>query len=141
MPIASACPFLWQLCLLSTPLLNPQRFTPVARPLTRNKMDNPRFPGLEPIMADVAPQTPEIPSARFDILIQLLSSQAILALGLIPDPQGKTEVRLPLARHFIDLLAILESKTKGNLDSNEAKMLERSLHELRVLFLDQSQGG
>ena len=89
-------------------------------------------------MADSAPQPPEIPPARFDILIQLLSSQAILALGLIPDPQGNTEVRLPLARHFIDLLAILESKTKGNLDSNEAKILERSLHELRVLFLDKS---
>ncbi len=91
-------------------------------------------------MSDTAPQMPEIPPARFDILIQLLSSQVILALGLIPDPQGKTEVRLPLARHFIDLLAILESKTKGNLDSNEAKTLERSLHELRVLFLEKSQG-
>ena len=91
-------------------------------------------------MSDSIPQTPEIPPARFDILIQLLSSQAILALGLIPDPQGKTEVRLPLARHFIDLLAILESKTKGNLTGHEAKMLEQSLHELRVLFLDKSQG-
>ena len=90
-------------------------------------------------MADSAPQTPEIPPARFDILIQLLSSQAILALGLIPDPQGKTEVRLPLARHFIDLLAVLESKTKGNLDAREAKNLEQSLHELRVLFLDRSK--
>ena len=90
-------------------------------------------------MADSVDPTPEIPPARFDILIQLLSSQAILALGLIPDPQGKTEVRLPLARHFIDLLAILESKTKGNLDSKEATLLERSLHELRVLFLDKSQ--
>ncbi len=92
-------------------------------------------------MTEPAEQLPEIPPARFDVLIQLLSSQAILALGLIPDPQGQTEVRLPLARHFIDLLAILESKTKGNLDSNEAKLLERSLHELRVLFLDKSQGG
>ena len=92
-------------------------------------------------MADSSDSMPEIPPARFDILIQLLSSQAILALGLIPDPQGKTEVRLPLARHFIDLLAILESKTKGNLDSHEAKQLERSLHELRVLFLDQTNGG
>lgn len=90
-------------------------------------------------MADSAPQTPEIPPARFDILIQLLSSQAILALGLIPDPQGKTEVRLPLARHFIDLLAVLESKTKGNLDAQEAKNLEQSLHELRILFLDRSK--
>lgn len=90
-------------------------------------------------MSDSELQSPEIPPARFDILIQLLSSQAILALGLIPDPQGKTEVRLPLARHFIDLLAVLESKTKGNLDGSEAKMLERSLHELRVLFLDKSQ--
>ena len=91
-------------------------------------------------MTDSASQPPEIPPARFDILVQLLSSQAILALGLIPDPQGKTEVRLPLARHFIDLLAILESKTKGNLNGHEAKMLEQSLHELRVLFLDKTIG-
>ena len=89
-------------------------------------------------MTDSA-ETPDIPPARFDILLQLLSSQAILALGLIPDPQGKTEVRLPLARHFIDLLAVLESKTKGNLDAQEAKTLEQSLHELRVLFLDRSK--
>jgi uncharacterized membrane protein YgcG len=90
-------------------------------------------------MAEPNDQLTDIPPARFDVLIQLLSSQAILALGLIPDPQGQTEVRLPLARHFIDLLAILESKTKGNLDSHEAKLLERTLHELRVLFLDKSQ--
>ena len=90
-------------------------------------------------MVDSDPQTPEIPAARFDILVQLLSSQAILALGLIPDPQGQTEVRLPLARHFIDLLAILEAKTKGNLTGHESQMLERALHELRVLFLDKSQ--
>lgn len=82
---------------------------------------------------------PEIPPARFEILIQLLGSQALLALGLIPDPQGKTEVRLPLARHFIDLLGILEAKTKGNLSDDEAKMLEQSLHELRVLFLEKGK--
>lgn len=83
---------------------------------------------------------PEIPPARFDILIQLLGSQALLALGLIPDPQGQTEVRLPLARHFIDMLGVLEAKTKGNLTDDEAKTLERTLHELRVLFLDRSKG-
>jgi len=88
-----------------------------------------------PLPSDI----PEIPPARFDILVQLLSSQAILALGLIPDPQGQTEVRLPLARHFIDLLAILDTKTKGNLTGHESIMLERTLHELRVLFLDKSQ--
>ncbi|RLS36810.1 MAG: DUF1844 domain-containing protein [Planctomycetota bacterium] len=90
-------------------------------------------------MSDAAPETPEIPPARFEILVQLLSSQALLALGLIPDPQGNTEVRLPIARHFIDLLAILETKTKGNLTGHEAQMIERGLHELRMLFLDKSQ--
>jgi hypothetical protein len=90
-------------------------------------------------MADADPETPEIPPARFEILVQLLSSQALLALGLIPDPQGKTEVRLPIARHFIDLLAILETKTKSNLTGHEAQMIERALHELRMLFLDKSQ--
>lgn len=82
---------------------------------------------------------PDIPAARFDTLIQLLGSQALLALGFIPDPQGKTEVRLPLARHFIDLLAVIEAKTKGNLEESEEKTIERTLHELRVLYLEKAQ--
>ncbi len=92
-------------------------------------------------MADTPDTNPEseIPPARFDVLVQILSSQSLLALGLIPDPQGNTEVRLPIARHFIDMLAMLETKTKSNLTGHEHNLLERTLHELRVLYLDKMQ--
>ena len=93
-------------------------------------------------MAD-APETAidsEVPPARFDVLVQILSSQALLALGLIPDPQGNTEVRLPIAKHFIDMLSMLEEKTKSNLTGHEHNLLERTLHELRILYLDKLKG-
>lgn len=82
----------------------------------------------------------EIPPARFDVLVQILSSQALLALGLIPDPQGQTDVRLPIAKHFIDMLTMLEEKTRSNLTGHEHNLLERTLHELRVLYLDKING-
>ena len=49
---------------------------------------------------------------------------------------GKTEIRLELARHAIDMLDILEQKTKGNLTADEAAMLEGILHQLRLEFME-----
>lgn len=93
--------------------------------------------------ADVKPQPPpadpfqNLPRADFSILVQMFSTQAMVALGFIPEPQsGQTVRRLPLARHFIDLLGILEEKTKGNLTSDEQRLLESSLHELRLAYIE-----
>ena len=81
----------------------------------------------------------KLPPPRFETLIQLLSSQAVLALGMIPGPDGKLTKELPLARDFSDLLSILDEKTKGNLSDDEAKQLEVTLHDLRMIFLQQSK--
>ncbi len=81
----------------------------------------------------------EIPDANFLTLLQLLSTQAILALGMVPGPDGKQHVELPVARHFIDLLAVLESKCEGNLSNQESRFLEQTLHELRMGFLEVSR--
>ena len=67
----------------------------------------------------------------------MFSTQAAVALGMIPHPLTKKQtVELPLARHFIGMLTVLEEKTKGNLNTEESTFLDRTLHQLRMAFLD-----
>lgn len=79
------------------------------------------------------------PAASIGLMIEMFATQALVALGLgaFPDQQPQTD--LNLARHFIDLLGVLEDKTKGNLTTAEAQMLEHALHDLRMAFVEQSR--
>lgn len=63
-------------------------------------------------------ETENIPPASFPgPLVSLLATQAMAALGQIPVAQGgSAEVKLPLAKHFIDTLEVLQTKTQGNLN-------------------------
>lgn len=76
-----------------------------------------------------------LPPASFSVLVTSLATQALMALGQVPDPSGKIVRQLDQARQLIDLLGILEEKTKGNLTRDEAAMLEGVLHELRMAFV------
>lgn len=79
---------------------------------------------------------PPLPSASLPMLVTTLATQAMVALGIVPDPeQDKPVVRLNQAKHLIDLLAVLEEKTKGNLASDEAEMLQDALHQLRMAYV------
>ena len=81
-----------------------------------------------------------LPPASFAMLVQMFSTQAIVALGLVPDPQtGQTTPRPNLARHFIDLLGVLETKTKGQLTRDEEQLLTANLHELRMAYVECSR--
>jgi hypothetical protein len=81
----------------------------------------------------------QLPPASFPMLVSMLATQAMVCLGQIPDPLAdKVELHLDQAKHFIDLLQMLEEKTKGNLAPNEAAMLEGLLHELRMAFVSVS---
>lgn len=84
-----------------------------------------------------APQTDApLPPASFPALVTMLATQAIASLGQVPDPQtNQPVVRLPLAKHFIDMIGVLEEKTKGNLNELEAGMIENVLYELRLLYV------
>lgn len=78
----------------------------------------------------------KLPPPSFSLLVATFGSQAMVALGQVPNPlDGKTEVRLDLAKHAIDMLTIIEQKTKGNLAPDEAAMLESALHQLRMAYL------
>jgi len=84
---------------------------------------------------------PQTPPATFEFLAHTLFTQALMALGRIPNPITKKAHRnLPTARHFIDTLAMLEQKTAGNLSEDEARMLEEIQHQLRMMYMSE-QGG
>ncbi len=80
----------------------------------------------------------QIPPATFPMLVQMFSTQAMVSLGVIPSPDGNAQQQLPLAKHFIDLLGVLEEKCKGNMDADEEKLLEQSLYELRNAYVQLS---
>ncbi|MDX2147722.1 MAG: DUF1844 domain-containing protein [Planctomycetota bacterium] len=74
---------------------------------------------------------PEEPG--FEDLISLLATQALTYLGAFPDPRtGQAMVSIEAARLYIDLLGVVEAKTKGNLSEQETTMLTRILTELRM---------
>jgi len=80
-----------------------------------------------------------LPPASFSELVWSLRTQADLYLGLLNfGEQEKPEPDLPRASHFIDLMAILVEKTKGNLALEEQRFLENSLTELRFRFVQVS---
>jgi len=78
----------------------------------------------------------ELPPANFESLISTMTTQALFAMGAIPDPAtGQHIAHLDLARHHIDMLSVLEEKTKGNLSIEEADMLATTLYELRNRYV------
>jgi hypothetical protein len=72
-------------------------------------------------------------------LIMSLASNAAASLGMMPHPvTGETGVDLKTAKHWIDVLGMLETKTRGNLDSQEAQVLEGLLSDLRMQYVSFS---
>ncbi|MBZ5584511.1 MAG: DUF1844 domain-containing protein [Acidobacteriia bacterium] len=77
-----------------------------------------------------------LPPANFGFLVFSLRTQAEMQLGLMHfSEEEKPEPDLQMARHTIDLLAVLLDKTKGNLDMDEQRYLENSLTELRFRYV------
>ncbi len=83
-----------------------------------------------------------IPAPSFDLLVVSLAIQARIALGEIPNPiTRKQELDLDGAKHAIDLLGVLEEKTKGNLTDDEKSRLESALYSLRMRYVQMMQAG
>ncbi|HEY2030895.1 MAG TPA: DUF1844 domain-containing protein [Myxococcales bacterium] len=77
----------------------------------------------------------------FNALVLSLGSSAIVHLGEAPDPTTgqKATPDFAMAQQSIDLLAMLQEKTRGNLTEDEKKFLEGMLFDLRMLFIQVSQ--
>lgn len=82
-----------------------------------------------------------IPPANFSFLIESIMMQVQMQLGLFrfgQDENEETKPNLPLARHSIDMLAMLQEKTRGNLSVEEQRLLDNGLTELRFRFVQVS---
>jgi Domain of unknown function (DUF1844) len=84
----------------------------------------------------------EEPVVNFTTFILQLATTAAMHFGDLPDPETGTpfEPNAPAAAHIIELIAMLQEKTAGNLSQPEAKLIEDLLYELRMRFVQVQQG-
>ena len=83
-------------------------------------------------------KAPPLPAINFATFIFSLNSSALVQLGMIEDPvTGEKSKNLPLAKQTIDIISMLEEKTLGNLDIDEAAMIKNILYDLRILYVKE----
>jgi hypothetical protein len=87
-------------------------------------------------------QPPE-PALSFISFVLSLASTAAIHFGDLPDPisGGRAEVNLEGAAQMIEILALLDLKTRGNLTAEERQVLEQVLYELRLRFVEAKGAG
>jgi hypothetical protein len=115
-------------------------------PKKETKEETPR-PSNEEVKASESAKTaaPEgeptdfqLPKINFATFIFSLNSSVLVQLGLIDDPAtGKKIKNLPLAKQTIDILGMLEDKTRGNLTKDEETMLKNILYDLRMIYVKE----
>ncbi len=78
---------------------------------------------------------------RFAQLVMMQAQNILYLLGRLPGPQGHTPpLQLPEAKMLIDQLEMLQAKTKGNLSAQEQKLLDNSVTQMRLAFVEASGG-
>lgn len=76
----------------------------------------------------------------FSGLVMMMGQSALLHMGKLVNPAtGKTEVRLEYAQEAIDTLDMLEARTRGNLDAEEARLLKTTLSSLKLTYVETMQ--
>jgi hypothetical protein len=82
----------------------------------------------------------DLPGIDFVTLVLSLSHSVLVYLGDAPNPSGASDPPdLQLARQNLDLLALLSDKTKGNLTGEEERVLEQTLYDLRMRYVEVSK--
>jgi hypothetical protein len=83
------------------------------------------------------------PALSFTAFVLSLASSAAIHFGDLPDPEsgGRMEPNLDGAAQMIEILGLLEQKTRGNLTAEERQILDQVLYELRMRFVDATRGG
>jgi hypothetical protein len=80
----------------------------------------------------------QLPEVNFSTFIFSLHSSVLLQLGLIEEPgTGRKNRNLAAAKQTIDILGMLEEKTRGNLTTDEEGMLKNILYDLRVMYVKE----
>ncbi len=82
----------------------------------------------------------DLPEINFATFIFSLSSSVLIHLGVAPDPlSGEKRQDLALAKQTIDILKMLQEKTKGNLTDDERQLMEGILYDLRMQYVSESK--
>lgn len=77
-----------------------------------------------------------MPKIDFSTFIFSLNSSALVHLGVLSEPGSDIKMKnLPLAKQTIDMLGMIEEKTKGNLTGDEENLLKNILHDLRLMYV------
>jgi uncharacterized protein DUF1844 len=97
---------------------------------------------MSDMFAAMADQPPVVLGpVDFSTHILSLASSALIALHQMPTPEGvEHPLDLETARHLIDVLSMLEHKTKGNLDEAETKLLQSLIYDLHIAYVDAQKG-
>lgn len=83
---------------------------------------------------------PEMPQLDFGTFVLSMSSSALVHLGEVPEPEsGQIAENVLAAKQTIDILCMLQSKTKGNLTDQEARLLRDMLFELRMKYVQKAK--
>lgn len=77
----------------------------------------------------------QLPQASFASVVQSIMTQALYYLGEIGDENAPPMLNLDMAKYQIDMLGILEEKTKGNLTQDEQRLLDQTLYDLRSRYV------
>lgn len=100
-------------------------------------MEKVKFKPEEKAKAASAKEPKALPPVDFASFVLSLAASAQVHLGLIPLPDGEAgEKNVAMAKQTIDVLGVLEEKTRGNLSADEEKILKEILHMLRLQFVE-----
>lgn len=101
-----------------------------------SKEEAPAVEAKDTTAAEKQDADPQLPEINFATFIISLNSSVLLHLGIIDDPATKEKTKnLALGKQTIDILGMLEEKTRGNLSEDEEKMLKNILYDLRMLYV------
>lgn len=81
-------------------------------------------------------ESESVPTIDFATFVLSLASSALVHLGELPHPERqKAERHLPLAKQTIDVIGMLQEKTRGNLSKEESELIEHMLFDLRMKYV------
>jgi hypothetical protein len=91
---------------------------------------------IETMLRAANPAAGAVPPVSIEHVIQSIYVSAVVALGAATEPGQKPRIDILGARQSIDMLGVLQEKTKGNLSEKEQRLLQNALFEVRMMFLE-----
>ena len=109
---------------------------------TTEELTPPAAEETKPVSPEAAPSSkekePDYPPINFTNFVLSLSTSALFHFGDFPDQEGgKTEKNLPAAKQTIDILDMLNERTKGNLNEKENQLIQGVLYELKLRYVKE----